>query len=317
MKNIIIAGVLFILFTLGCKEKEVSNPNFEVSTLKQEYKVNDTVTFNFKGNPDIVYYYSDEDGKKYEFRNRTFLPGTVNMSFRSRLTQGSTDPRIQQGTLKVLSSSDFINVEPGFIVDSSAIAGSISKWRDITSRFILPSTPSNTQVNSGSVDITDLVVNDKPLFIAFRYTDTARVSLPQRFWFIDNFSIDNTTIDGIKNNVFLLINRSPIPLFSIVSLKNQNLRWGVGSTSAQININGGNVNNSPDNDDWIITKPLLPFNIVPDKSEVIKGLADNDVERFKKVFKVPGTYKVVFIGKNVDINNSKEVVRELTIRVVN
>lgn len=317
MKHFIIIGILAVLFLVGCKEQEINSPDFEVTTQKMEYKVNDTVTFNFKGNPDIIYYFSGEAGRNYELRNRTLLPGTLTMSFRSRVTQGSTDPRIQQGTLKVLASTNFINPEPGFIVDSAAIASSILSWKDITARFNIPKVASNTQVSSGVIDITDLAEVGKPLFVAFRFTDTARVNLPQRFWFIDNFTIDNLLPDGKRNNVFLLINRSPIPLFSIVSLKNDVARWGVGSTSAQININGGNANNTPDNDDWIVTKPINPFNIAPDKAEPIKGLADNDITAFKKVYSTPGTYKVVFVAKNADVNSTKEIVKEVTIRIVN
>lgn len=320
MKNLIkYFSALLLIASFSCNNVEITEPSdFNVSLEKTSYKVGDTVTFKIEGNPDYIYYYAGDSGSIYENREIGTAPiGKVTMSFTSRMTQGSTDSTKQQNTLRVLISNNFVTPTPGYKIDSATVVNTPSTvWEDITSRFILPKVPSNNSINTGVVDITDIALKSvgKPVYVALKYTDVSDLIESQRYWYITNFTIDHTLENGTKFNIFYLINKSSNPLFSIVNIKNNGVNWGIGSTSAQVSINGGAAL-SPDNEDWLITRALDLQYIVPDKATAIKSIADNIITQTKKVYKKAGVYKAVFIAKNYRISKSFEIKKELLITV--
>lgn len=311
--------VLVFLFALSCNKKDVTNlTNFDVSVVKNSYKVGDTIRFNLSGNPDYIYYYAGDSANVYENRNRTSLTGKVTMSFTSRLTQGSTDPTKQQNTLQILISNNFVTPVANYIIDSAAVANAGSNaWVNITNRFNLPTVPSNASINSGVADITDFAKasEGKPVYIAFKYADFSDPVLLQRFWYITNITVDNTVADGTKNNILFLINRSPNPLFSIVNIKNNDVRWGIGSSVAQTSIQGSTTANVADNEDWLISRALNLSQVLPDKAIPIKTMSDNPVTEVSKVYTKPGVYKVVFVANNQNVYGQAQSIKELSITV--
>jgi hypothetical protein len=70
MRNLVYLLVAVIICT-SCEREKVSVPSLEVSVTSATYKAGDTVTFNFKGNPDNITFYSGEPGHQYEHRDRT------------------------------------------------------------------------------------------------------------------------------------------------------------------------------------------------------------------------------------------------------
>ena len=317
-KYLIILSFITFAF-ISCKKNNVSTADgFTVETIKTTYKVGDTVNFKLSGNPDIITFYSGEAGSKYEYSNRTALAGKVTMSFNTLMQQGSTDPKVQQGTLHILASSNFLLLTPGVVLDSAAVANApVGTWTDITNRFTLPKVPvtTSTYLPSGSADITDLASVDKPVIFAFRYTDTARATLAQRFYQINTFTIDNTLPDGSKVNEYLLVNGSATPLLTPVNIKNLAVKWGINSSSPAFNINLNSPVNQADNEDWIFTKPVNLFAVSPDLGLGIKGYTDNTPDTYQKVYKAAGTCTVTFIGKNQNIYDSKQVVRHITLTI--
>lgn len=311
----------FFLFTIvfSCKKKDVTSPtDFNIVLNNLTYKVGDTVKFQLIGNADYISFYPGDSGYNYVNRNTVSSVGKVTMSFKSRLTQGSTDSTAQQNTLRVLMSNNFVTPSAGYIIDSSTvIAAGPTVWTDITNRFTLPKVPSNTAVSSGVADLTDIakVSEGKPVYLAFKFSDKYDSLIAQRFWYLTNLTIDNTLSDSTKNNVFLLINKSPTPLFSIVNIKNPDVKWGIGSSTAQISIQGGAAKTA-ENEDWLITRAMNLSLAFPDKSIPIKSIADNSVSSVTKVYTKAGVYQAVFVARNQNVYGSNEVVRTVTINVI-
>ena len=316
-KQILFIVVSVLLFS--CVKKDVTSPeDFNVTTAKATYKVGDTIRFKITGNPDFIYYFSGDSANIYENRNRNSLTGRVTMSFTSRLTQGSIDPLKQQNTLQVLLSNSFVTPSIGYLIDSAAVINaSPTVWANITSRFTLPIVPSISSINTGVVDITDFAKasEGKPVYIAFKYTDVFDAAQVQRFWYLTNITVDNTLPDGTKNNIFFLINKSSIPLFSIVNIKNTDAKWTIGSSAAQVSIQGGTVAGAADNEDWLISRALNLSQVAPDNAIPVKTISDNIVTEVTKVYSKPGTYKVVFLANNQNVYNKQEITRELIITV--
>lgn len=306
-----------VLFS--CKKTNVASLNdFDVTISKTTYKVGDTIRFKISGNPDYVYYYAGDSANAYENRNRTSLTGKVTMSFTSRLTQGSTDPTKQQNTLQVFISNNFVTPSAGYLIDSNAVVNAgPNVWTNITNRFILPATPSNASINTGVADITDFAKasEGKPVYIAFKYADVSDPLQLQRFWYLTNITVDNTLPDGTKNNILFLINRSSNPLFSIVNIKNSDVKWTIGSSTAQTSIQGGTVAGVADNEDWLISRALNLSQVTPDKAIPIKTMSDNPVTEVSKVYTKPGTYNVVFIANNQNVYGLEQSIKEFSVTV--
>lgn len=155
---LILAG----LFLASCSKKiEVDAPAFDVTTDALSYAAGTPVVFNFTGNAHEISFYSGEELKDYNFRDGNVIDvsnGGVTFKFTSARPTGA-----QPDQLRILASTDFNG-------DYSSVSTlNAATWIDITDRFTLGT--NGTFVPSGEfpTDITDLLIDGKPLYIAFRY----------------------------------------------------------------------------------------------------------------------------------------------------
>src|SRR4051812_8661178 len=106
LKYLFCAALVAICMLSSCRKTlSVGDTSFEVLTSRTELTTNDTTTFSFTGNPDIISFYSGEPGKRYEYRNRISAEGTPILKFRSLRANGS-----QANSLQVMVSADFAGV---------------------------------------------------------------------------------------------------------------------------------------------------------------------------------------------------------------
>jgi hypothetical protein len=277
----------------ACKKNEIDKPEFTVLTKSDTYKLGDTVVFNFSGNPDHITFFSGENGNNYIYKNRTKAEGTPQLQFTSFMQNGT-----QQNTLQLLASSDFNGT-----VDSTNVYN--ATWTDITSRATLSTGSDNTP--SGIVDITDLAVKDKPIYLAFKYVGFQSATSAQRTWTIKNFILNNLLPDGNIVPLAGMVDASWIGL----SIKNIAAKWSI--TATQLQMAGGNIN-TPDNEDWIITKAIDLTKVAPDVGVPLKDMTTR-LNGYSYIFKKPGTYKVTFVAANMNVKSQKSVVRELNITI--
>lgn len=299
MKNFrtfIIFSTLAIVAS-ACDKLDVKKVDFEVATDKVQYKVGDSVNFVFSGNPDNITFYSGEPGFRYAFKDRTIATGKPQLTFTSYGMPRGT----QQNTLFLYASTDFNGT-----VDNANI--SAATWTDITSRANL--TPNIDNNPSGVIDLSDVVLTGKPLYLAFKFVGYGGSA--QRTWIIKSFNVKNI-LENEPESVITDITKAGW-LFTSFS---GDLKWQVPNGSALIQFVGpqGSPANAVPNEDWIVTKPLYVDRVTPDRGIPLKNMMRR-MDGYSYIFQEPGTYDITFVASNVNVKESDSVVRHLSIEVV-
>lgn len=286
----------FCLLTLlaRCTPDVVDVADFAVIPSKTMVKPGEALTFTFEGNPDIISFYSGENGKKYEFAGRTNATGGKPvLTFMSAGTNGT-----QANTLRLLVSSDFAGT-----FDSTSIQK--ATWTDLTSRANLS---TGSSAASGAVDLTEFAQPNKPVYLAFRYVAPSSATSVQRTWTITSFSVNNVLPDG---STYPLATQADANWLG-VNVKNTTNVWAV--SASQLQIVGGALN-APDNDDWVITRLLDLTRVKPDLPVALKNMSTQPVP-YTYAYATAGTYKATFVAANETIYGRKESVKEVTITVI-
>jgi hypothetical protein len=306
-----IIAMLFCIASLySCKKNQVKTPDFDVLVEKQTYKVNEVVNFDFKGNPDIITFYSGEPNKVYANSQRISALSKTTMDFITTSSGGN-----QLSSLSLLVSTDFL----GKGADNTGTISNISKatWTDITNRATLSNGASTP---SGTIDLTDFATAGKPVYVAFKYTATS--GSIQRKWTVTNPRIVNTLPDltaftladytsaAIANNG----NSNIIsPGWLSVNVLNT-YNWALSSNTFTITgATTASAATSPA-EAWLFTGPVDLTRTVPDFGVVVKDITNGTVP-YSYVFKAPGVYKATFVATNSNQDESKTQFRELTITV--
>jgi len=289
MKKIVSLIFCAVVFS-ACEKLEAEKVDFDVQAEAGVYHVGDPVNFNFLGNPDNITFYSGEDGSTYENRERVTVEGTPQLEFTSFMQYGA-----QQNTLKLLVSTDFNGLPDENIANNGT-------WVDITNRATLSTGKDNTP--SGTIDLSEFIVADKPMYFAFRFQGTQGTT--QRTWTIKDLKIENILTDGTILPVTTITDAG----WQQISLLNSSYKW-TNSPNTQLKIQGGPAA-SETNDDWIVTKPLKLSSVKPDAGLALKNITTR-MNSFDYVYNVPGTYTVTFVASNVTSKNEKKVLKQIEI----
>lgn len=304
MKKILYSSIALAFLALSsCQKDEPGAPSFDVVAERTEVGINDSLTFRFRGDADVITFYSGELGKEYRFRDRTNVDDLkLQLTLGTRVLYGT-----QTNNFSILCSSDFEGkYSPDGIKEE--------QWTDITSKFTLSATPAggSTTVTtlSGPVDLSEFVKKDKPLYFAFRYkSDTsATTATGGRTWRVYDFNLETVAADGAVSTVSTARTGGWIS----VDIKNKANKWTIASTAPFVYFAPGSTSPSLD---WAISAPFQPTLVNPDKGTPIKAFLLKTPTEFKHAFGKVGTYKVTFVAKNVNSHGTREVVKELEITV--
>lgn len=308
MKKIIFALFVSGLFFTACSEKEIQAPDdFQVSVAKATYKLSDSVQFNLSGVPDNITFYSGEPGNEYD--KRDFFSsdeGVLTLQFNSATRAGATLPR----NITVLISTDFNGVYNEENVKAAT-------WTDITSRAKMPSnTASNSDVVSGEINLDDLKVKGKPMYLAFRYLSENAAGTAQRYWNIGRTSLVNK-VPG--NGDFSIISTVEPGMFQILDFQGSDNKWIMNTgTAAQHRMvhTANEINWAPD-EDWLISRGFQVFQTQGHKKNAVnvKSISASTPGTFSWLYSTPGTYKATFIALNTNRDVQKEVVKEVWVTV--
>jgi hypothetical protein len=308
MKKIIFVLSVLGLFFTACAEKEIQTPDdFQVSVAKATYKLSDSVQFNLSGVPDNITFYSGEPGNEYDKRDLfSSDEGTLTLQFNSQTRAGATLPR----NISVLVSTDFSG-------DYNEQAVKVATWTDITNRAIMPSnTASNSDVVSGEINLDDLKVKGKPMYLAFRYLSENAAGTAQRYWNIGRTNLVNK-VPG--NGDFSIMSTVEPGMFQIVEFQGADNKWTINTgTAAQHRLihTANGINTQPD-DDWLVSRGFQVFQTQGHKKNAVnvKSIATTAPKTFSWLYSTPGTYKATFIAHNTNRDVQKEVIREVWVTV--
>lgn len=304
-----LVGLVVLPFLAFCTKDDVQTPDFDVTVETREYKINENVTFSFKGAPDNISFYSGEKGKEYQYRNRTVVEGRKKLlNIKTQLAYGS-----QVDNLKLMVSNDFTGA-----YDLEGLKK--ASWKDVTSKFRLATADVGKlgdTLSSGKVDITNELVAGKPFFVAFKYVglSSPTTTPTQRTWRIYNFDLTTVDIDGTST---ILANRSnagwtPVNVVDAVNATTGLTKWNfTGSTTF---FYYDPMSSLLESEGWLITKGFLADVMSPDKGTPIKDYTQRR-EDYTYSFKTEGVYTVTFVGSNINYTGEKSVVKEFKIKVV-
>lgn len=294
------------VFFAACSDEEVQAPDdFTVSTAVATFKLSDSVQFNLAGNPDNIVFYSGEPGIEYDKRlDFNSDKGTLIYRFASNSRSGETLPR----NISVLVSTDFNGQ-----YDKDNLK--IEEWTNITDRAIMPANVApNPDLASGDIDISDLRVEGKPMYFAFRYVSENPTTTAQRYWNMGRMELINK-VPG--NADYILTSTTAGGMFQIVEFTGANNAWTI-STAQSANhrlIHTANLINWEADDDWVISKAFEPFATVPGKPINIKDITKKPITNFLHKYSTPGTYKATFIAMNANKDVQKEIVKEVWVTI--
>ncbi|WP_423129382.1 DUF5017 domain-containing protein [Gaoshiqia sp. Z1-71] len=313
--------IIGLLVMASCeREIEVDMPDFDVTTNSATYQVGEEITFDIKGgDAHIISFYSGETLKDYAFKEGRVVNVSgagATMQFQSSVQSGT-----QANQLSVMASSDFNGDY------SSVETVKAATWTDITTRFLLGT--NATFKASGNVDISDLMVDDEPIFIAFKYvTQPQEINGLARQWFIQSFVV--TSIATLDGSVALNLTDQVGAGFRIIDENKENAPARASVTNTRVTLYGNEyyspshpkyVPDSPYNDPlsehWAVSKPIntTEVDLGPDWATAIKGLSNPEVHVYRYTYTKTGTYKAVFVASNNSIDDEKKIIREITLTI--
>jgi hypothetical protein len=294
-------NMLALCFLLGAcaKDPVVEDPNLTVSLPGGELAANVPVKFNVSSDASLLTFYSGEVGGDYEFKDGRVVPkGVVTLSFSNNVNFGT-----QANQFSVLASSNF---NGNFTIENVKAA----TWTNITNRFTLA---TNSTLLATSANLSDLVVDGKPLYIAFRYiTEPQTANGTARTWTVRDFVLNSNTSIGLvqlssqANAGFQLVNEGTIIDPSRSSV-----------TGTTITLRGNNVNTQIRTETWAISKPFDAgeADLGPDKGIPVKGYLEPSITEHVYTYSKPGTYKATFVAANSTVYGTKEVVKSIDVVV--
>lgn len=315
MKKITLIYALGVFFLTACDNGLKSDDvDFTVSASSTTVCPGDSVIFNFDGNPDYIVYWSGEPLSDYEYKEGRSLEAGLqyNLAFSSKIMKG-----VQADQIALLVSNDF----NGNYDDYENIIR--TTWIDVTSKLKWAS--KSDVVASGNLSLDDYILDDKSLYIAFRYK-----TLPQAEygiasnWIVTDFKITNVTD---KAGEVVLYDQTRAGFRVIDPFMRTDASGNCTVSSSQLSFmgpfgtedaTGQLVYPLEASEQWIISAPLRSADIIdlgPDRPKAIKGFSQKMPSTFAYAYDAPGTYRAVFVASNQTIESKSEVVRTLEITV--
>ncbi|MFY7898692.1 MAG: DUF5017 domain-containing protein [Chitinophagaceae bacterium] len=296
-KLITYIGFLIALSFTACVKDSMEQPELDITINKTTFSVGDTAKFKISGTPFNLVFYSGDVGNDYYSRNTyTATGGLSSMTFTTALT--ATAGNSPATNLKILVSNNFSGeYSKNKILEAT--------WTDVTSQVTVPGT--------ATVDLNPFKVDGKPVYVAFRFLTEDETKV-QRQVTVSAFSLrtvfpsqtyinaSNVYFGGFASFDFAGETTS---LWSIPITSNANNSFSHPLVAA----------NSAKDDDWAISKAFNLNTVMPSTGVALKNITSNPVLNHSYVFTKAGTYKMVFVASNNNMNDYKEVVKEFAVTV--
>lgn len=332
------AAALALLCALSsCDESDLNVPvDFNVRLNPENtYVAGESVKFDFNGEYDNIVFFSGEDTHKYKYKDRFELSpedvrsAALNLTLVSQYGHAADT----KSALDIYVSDSFDGLN-GTDFDSDVnkinamVEAGLPGWEKIDM------VPGSLYANSRTTEFQKTYELD-PKYIsqfslAFHYhpnwdTDEVSASWKKFCYFTGNLSLDlygaAPSAQDIRslNYVAIVTNNTeyfPNPYGSVA--------WN-GLTGGYLYdypgkgyiafVGGKNTSGVYDLDLWMISSPITLNMIDPDEGETIKGFIDY-LPSYEYTFENPGTYTVTFIASNASHMGSSQVVRDVTVTIV-
>jgi hypothetical protein len=305
-RRYLILNICLLSLCFACaKEYEIKEPTLKITLEKSNYKVGDTVIFNFEGESDFISFYSGETGSQYKFHNqeRIYKSNSV-LTFKSAKYSGTNSD-----CCALKYSTDFNGT-----YDRASVRN--ATWKDISSRFFIPDIGTGaTFFESGESDISELFpLDNKPIYFAWFYKTAANSS--RTLFQVTDFKLQNVVAE---NPVLSSVKYSFVDFkYKVV------LGEGFDGATTVPNVNANRIYltgillNDTFKEAWAISAPIYnskEVNLGLDKSLPIKIVSDAVSSSYRYIYTARGEYTVTFVAANSSVYGRKEVIKELNITI--
>ncbi len=312
MKYILMLSA-FAMLTTGCRKNldRVDDVYFDVSLDAETFKVGEPVLFHFSGNPDIIIFYSGEEGNDYAYKDTDrILESEMTFSF-STSTQSGTAGAPNPSRVPLCYSADF----SGEYTEEAVRAAT---WVDITDRFTMPTDTDISGLLSGNVNVTEYFPDSEtPLYFRFHYVVEAYDSA------VDNgrtqWLISATKFNGI-------VGESISTLYDFVDMDWQFvLAASFDDAGTKPDNNGSRIRFRSEfkppitRECWAVSGPIYRMDQInngPDFGVGIKAMAETSLSSYSHIYTEPGDYEIVFVAANASVYGRKEVLRKVSVRII-
>ncbi len=332
---------LCLLATLtACDRDEVGSVDFDVRLQKPEtLYTGEIITFEFDGNPDYISFYSGERNNRYDNRERTKMQlDSLGLSHAVLQQYSEGIDYVGKRTLRVMISEDYNG-------SGTAEAVKAATWRDLTEpnenkelKVAVPDWNVNggtkMQLDYSAINLSEY--KDKQFYIAYRYLadpHTGTKTAGDKYLNPNTgkeavYSYDNRPRIDVTN--LRLVKREPDKNLIAISDMQNDFAFTVvpvtSGTTSTFNIAKASLLFQPKEveneikqdyqmDVWMISQKLTPTDVEPDRGTPIKG-TNARLPIYQFTYNEPGTYTATFIATNANKWDSKQIVREITFKVV-
>ncbi|MBB5439939.1 hypothetical protein HDC92_003635 [Pedobacter sp. AK017] len=330
-------------------------PDFDVTTASTTYKAGQEITFNIKGGTaHIISFYSGETLKDYAFKDGRVIDvkgAGATLEFQNSVQVGtqagqlsflySTDFNGDYSSLAKVKAATWTDITARFapLATSATFVPATISPKDI-SDLITPGKPiyfafkyvtkpqatnglarqwfiqtfavkSKSKLNGTALTITDQVSS------GFRIVDENAVNAPAR----SSVTATRVTLYGNEYLTADLPRFNPNDPMYDPTNPIYNPRDPAYQPTAKfptyVPFNPTSPYNDPTSEHWAVSRAISAeqVDLGPDLSTSIKGISNPSLDVHRYTYATPGTYKAVFVASNNTIDDTKTVIKEITLTI--
>lgn len=301
-----------VVFMASCQHDVIYEADYNI-TLHEDntYYAGDPVKFNITGEVDNLLFYSGETGKQYIYRDRYEVPVEDVLSANLHLDiRGRYGYVADYEALEIWVSKDFAGING---VDDPD--GDRTKVREMVAAGMPGWVKLDFQdKNKDQFFGYDFEMNDylSNLCIAFHWIPKGPDVTQRTFWINGKVSLE---MEGTEPSEMKLTDLGFKSLMMNEEVDAYKKNAGNGSIRFDNAVNAGEICYQGVGanvltyaiDGWVFTVPSPLNKVANDKGIVIKNL-QNYMHEYEYVWTKPGTYEVVFVGRNENYASSSEEV---------
>lgn len=316
------------LLIASCQHDVVSEVDYNITLASDNtYYAGDPVRFNIDGDVDNLLFYSGETGAQYIYKDRFVVDAADIKS--AKLTLEIMGAYGELGCLEVWVSNTFAGLTG---TDGAAdkqtiqdmVDGGMQEWTQIPY--------SDVKANEAKWTTIEFSLNDylENMSIAFHWCPRDPTKTQRRYYikgFVDVEMEGAPTVSQTLRDfsmVKIMMNDEEVTLHNpenksgngTMRVPQPNKDTGLYTEEQHIimqSIGGGLLKYALDG--WVISTPKPLNNVANDKGVVIKNL-QNYLHSYEYTWDTPGTYTVTFVGRNENYASSSEMVKEMTITIL-
>lgn len=315
--SILFAGVLCLA---SCQHDVIYEVDYNI-TLDGEntYYAGDPVKFNITGDVENLLFYSGETGSQYRYKDRYEVPVEDVLSANLHLDiRGRYGYIADYEALEIWVSKDFPGINGNNDPDGD---------RAIVKKMVEDGMPGWYKLPFNDVNKDQFFGYDFPmneylsnLCIAFHWRPKDPALTQRTYWINGKVTLEMQGTEPSEMTLTDLGFKSLMMNEEVDAYKknagNGSIRFDNAVSAGEICYQGcsGNVLTYAI-DGWVFTTPRPLNKVANDKGVVIKDL-QNYMHEYVYTWDKPGTYKVVFVGRNENYASASEQVFEYTITIL-